>query len=207
MSEEERASFQQLARAVVHHFLPYICKCFSTLFTKSPLTTLSLSTTLHSRPQPHPTPHLPSSSSSSSQWVELDIAATAAPLRSLCPAVFSELEQLTHDHVSLIGDHVTDSGDHVTGDEDPVADIDPVTDNGDHGDDHVTDNGDHVTVGDDHMTDNGDQVTKTVGSSGHHVTKTVGSSGDHVTDSAQTGEASPSPSPPLLPTTAATDTV
>ena len=95
---------------------------------------------------------------------------------------------------------MTDSGDHMTGDEDPVADIDPVTDNGDHGDDHVTDNGDHVTVGD-------DQVTKTVGSSGDHVTKTVGSSGDHVTDSAQTGEASPSPSPPLLPTTAATDTV
>ena len=80
---------------------------------------------------------------------------------------------------------MTDSGDHVTGDEDPVADVDP-----------VTDNGDHVTVGDDHVTDNGD-----------HVTKSVGSSGDHVTDSAQTGAASPSPSPPLLPTTAATDTV
>ena len=118
LTSEEQASFQQLVRVVVQHFLPYICKCFSSLFTKSPLTALTLTTTLNSHPRTSHPSHPPPSSSTLSQWAELDVIAMATPLRSLCPDVFSELEQLTHDHVTEIEDHVTENdtvtGDHVT---------------------------------------------------------------------------------------------
>ena len=71
----------------------------------------------------------------------------ATPLRSLCPDVFTELEQLAHDHM-------TDIQDHVTGDESHVTDNDTVTGN------LVTGGGSQLTDNDNR--DSGDHVTEPV---------------------------------------------
>ena len=117
-SEVEKASFEQLVRVMVQHFLPFVRKCFSALFSKPAVAELSLSTTLPSR-QPAAPP-----TTSSTLSLELDEAAIAEPLRLLCPAVFTEIEQVAaeamvvgseRDSDSGEGDHVTGEGDHKSG--------------------------------------------------------------------------------------------
>ena len=198
LSPEEEASFQQLVRVTLHHFLPFITNCFSSLFTKPPLTTFTLTTTL--------TPSHPHTSSrASSEWEELDVVAIATPLRSLCPEVFAELEQLSEDHVTDITDHVTDIEGHVTSVGDHVTELEgQVTSTGSDAIGHVTDHMTHQenatkqeqsventgnkTASD---TSNGDHVTN----DGDHVTTAV----DHVTQLAPPTAITPSiPEPPTI---------
>ena len=182
LTPAEEVSFQQLVRVTVHHLLPHVCKCFSSLFTKPPLTALTLTTTLTSHPH--------SSHSPPSEWAELDATTIASPLRSLCPEVFEELE-LPEDHVT---DHMTD---HVTELQGHVTSGDTVTH------DHVTEQESHLTrkdTSEDHVTTNGDHVT----SAGDHMTK------PHMSSSSQSPPPPPHSPPPSTLThspTPATDTV
>lgn len=189
LTPEEETSFQQLVRVTVHHFLPFVVKCFSSLFTKSTLTALTLTTPLSSRLPPPPP-----SSRASSEWEELDVAAMATPLRPLCPVVFEELEQMAQDQVTSALDHVTEDEDHVTNHEDGESTVG--------GDDtsniaNRRDTDHHEPTPDNHMTTVNDRVTTAI----DHVTVT----GDQVTALATTLAPSPSlPAPVLTPADTAT---
>ena len=125
--------------------------------------------------------------------MELDVTAVASPLRSPCPDVFSELEQLAHDHVT---DHViesdTASGDHVT--------------------DHVTvsdtPSGDHVIESDsvtgDHVTGTGQASTVSDNVEGSRGSATRSASHSATPPPPSFSPPLPSPSPPSVP---ASDTV
>ena len=89
-SEEEKQSFERLVRVVVQHFLPFVHKCFSVLFSQAAVSDLSLSTPLSSH---HPPPHTPSPLSPALR-LHIDEAAISDPLRALCPAVFREMERM-----------------------------------------------------------------------------------------------------------------
>jgi hypothetical protein len=182
LTSEEEMSFQQLVRVTVHHFLPFIAKCFSSLFTKPTLTNLTLTTPLSS----HLTP--PLSSHTSLEWEELDVAAIATPLQPLCPEVFAELEQMAHDNVTAILDHVTEVDDHVIDAEDHVTNTE----------DHVTNKESGPSTGGGNDTADIRNTTDRVTTPDSHVT------GDDVTD--LTTPPPPSPQQPLALKLTATDT-
>ena len=182
-------SFQQLVRVTVHHFLPFIAKCFSSLFTKPILTNLTLTTPLSS----HLTP--PLSSHTSLEWEELDVAAIATPLQPLCPEVFAELEQMAHDNVTAILDHVTEVDDHVIDAEDHVTNTE----------DHVTNTEDHVTNKESGPSTGGGNDTADIRNTTDRVTTPDSHvTGDDVTD--LTTPPPPSPQQPLALKLTATDT-
>ena len=189
LTSEEETSFQQLVRVTVHHFLPFVAKCFSSLFTKPTLTNLTLTTPLSS----HLTP--PLSSHTLLEWEELDVAAIATPLQPLCPEVFAELEQMAHDHVNAILDHVTEVDDNVIDAKDHVTNTE----------DHVTNAEDHVTNKESGPSTGGGNETADIRNTTDRVTTPDSHvTGDYVTD--LTTPPPPSPQQPLTPKLTATDT-
>lgn len=171
-SEVEKASFEQLVRVTVQHFLPFVRKCFSSLFSQPAVTELSLTTTLPAR-QPAAPP-----TTSSALSLEIDEVAIAEPLRLLCPAVFSEMEQVAVEAMRRGSERDSDSGegDHVTGEGD-----------------HATGAGDHVTGAGDHVTGAGDDVSGEGAS--YLVTSKHGSPSD---DASQTRDTSVQPTDTTL---------
>ena len=93
-TDKESEAFLQLCRVVLLDFLPFVKRCFESLFSESTVEPVALSTPYalrHCRKQKAGV--LPGSRSGVDIRMELDVKAIGETLRGVAPEVFDELER------------------------------------------------------------------------------------------------------------------
>jgi len=93
-SDRESKAFTQLCRVLLQDFLPFVKRCFESLYSESSVEPLALSTPYTLRHcKKHKPGVLPSSRPGVEIEMELDVKAIGETLRGVAPEAFDDLEQ------------------------------------------------------------------------------------------------------------------